>query len=206
MTATPTEWHPSEVFGPPFSERKDTDLGVTVVMLRMTSQCAVSDNDLAIPEAVDYIRARMLHDLDAEYQRIKRDDRTDAELNERGIYDLIEHVICGSMSHRRAAQVIAARLAESRADTEYAEEARRLSILHHEETIAELAESRAEVARLVEPFRNAQETVDELMRLRVEVAALRALMQEAADDFDGKSVLFSSRFRAALTPKEADDE
>ena len=38
---------------------------------------------------------------------------------------------------------------------------------------ARLAESRAEVAALLVPFRNAQETVDELMRLRSEVAALR---------------------------------
>jgi hypothetical protein len=42
--------------------------------------------------------------------------------------------------------------------------------------------------------------------LEAEVAALRALMREAADDFHGKSVLFSSRYLAALTPKEADDE
>jgi hypothetical protein len=64
-----TTWHPSAAFGPPFYERKDIDLGATVVMLRLTAQQAVADVDLANPTAVAYLKSHMFASLKDAYYK-----------------------------------------------------------------------------------------------------------------------------------------
>jgi hypothetical protein len=121
----------------------------------------------------------------------ERDPRTDAEL--------AAEIEYGSDRELHALTELTTRLAE-------AKEARRYSILHHEETIADLAESRAEVKRKDEALRwvyllGGGDTYME-MHGRLCFCPLHGKDGQHASACDE----VNTRVLAALTPKEADGD